>query len=277
MVGARIVAASSESRLPPQSTVGARASALAAVQQGVSTCELCPRLRAHCQRIAREKKAAHRAETYWGRPVPGFGDPEARLLIVGLAPAAHGANRTGRVFTGDGSGDFLMRALHDNGFASIPTARHARDGLSLRDAYILSVVRCAPPDNKPTRDEISRCRVHLRAELSALPRIRIVVALGRIAWDGTLALARERHPELELARPARAGGPGRPQRPPARPRFAHGALVAPGEPGAPVLLGSYHPSRQNTNTGRLTPPMLSAVFAQARRFLIEDEHANGLA
>ena len=148
MVGARMVPASSESRVSAQRTVGSRASALAAVQQGVITCELCPRLRAHCQRIAREKKAAHRAETYWGRPVPGFGDPEARLLIVGLAPAAHGANRTGRVFTGDGSGDFLMRALHDNGFASIPTARDAQDGLVLRDAYILSVVRCAPPETR---------------------------------------------------------------------------------------------------------------------------------
>ena len=227
--------------------------ALAAVRSAIVTCEACPRLRTYCQRIAREKKAAHRGDTYWGRPVPGFGDPRARLLVVGLAPAAHGANRTGRVFTGDGSGDFLMRALHDNGFASIPTARRADDGLTLEDAYILSVVRCAPPDNKPARDEIVRCRVHLGAELAALPRVRVVVALGKIGWDGYLAYLR-------------AVGRDRAREPvPPRPPFGHGA-VASFERG-PTLLGSYHPSRQNTNTGRLTAPMLSAVFADARRRL----------
>jgi len=234
---------------PAQTSAPRRSPALEAVHEAIVTCEACPRLRSYCQRIAREKKAAHRDDTYWGRPVPGFGDPQARLLVVGLAPAAHGANRTGRVFTGDGSGDFLMRALHDNGFASIPTARRADDGLRLHDAYILSVARCAPPDNKPTPDEIARCRVHLRAELAALPRVQVVVALGKIGWDGYLAYLRETA--------ARAGGP--------RPAFGHGARAT--FEGAPALLGSYHPSRQNTNTGRLTPPMLASVFAEARRLL----------
>jgi uracil-DNA glycosylase family 4 len=233
-----------------------RSPALEAVHEAIVTCEACPRLRSYCQRIAREKKAAHRDDVYWGRPVPGFGDPRARLLVVGLAPAAHGANRTGRVFTGDGSGDFLMRALYDNGFASIPTARRADDGLRLHDAYILSVARCAPPDNKPAPDQIARCRVHLRAELAALPRVRVVVALGKIGWDGYLAYLREAAGPGGTA-PARASGP--------RPAFGHGAMVT--FDGGPTLLGSYHPSRQNTNTGRLTAPMLASVFAEARRLL----------
>jgi len=222
---------------------------LQAARDAVVACELCPRLRTYCARIAREKKAAHRADTYWGRPVPGFGDPAARLLVVGLAPAAHGANRTGRVFTGDGSGDFLMRAMHTHGFATQPTAREAGDGLALRDAYILSVVRCAPPDNKPTPQEIARCRIHLDAEVAALPRIRAVIALGRIAWDGYLAFLGEHRGWRRGAR---------------RPAFAHAAVVNLG-PGLPLLFGSYHPSRQNTNTGRLTPPMLASVFEDARR------------
>jgi uracil-DNA glycosylase family 4 len=229
---------------------------LAAARAAVVACEDCPRLRTYCARVAREKKRAHRDDTYWGRPVPGFGDPAARLLIVGLAPAAHGANRTGRVFTGDGSGTFLMAALHANGFASLPTARSADDGLVLTDAYILSAVRCAPPDNKPTRDEIARCRRHLAAEIAALPRVRVVVALGKIGHDAYLAHARG------ASRPP----PG--ARPPA---FAHGSegrLAA----GGPVLLGSYHPSRQNTNTGRLTASMLAAVFRRARRLIDDKEN-----
>ena len=238
---------------------------LVTVRDRIVSCDRCARLREYCERIGIEKRRAFRDDTYWARPVPGFGDPGARLLIVGLAPAAHGANRTGRVFTGDGSGDFLMRALHDNGFASIPTARRADDGLRLHDAYILSVARCAPPDNKPAPDEIARCRVHLRAELAALPRVQVVVALGKIAWDGYLAFLREAADEPRPAlrasagatAPARASGP--------RPPFGHGA-VATFERG-PTLLGSYHPSRQNTNTGRLTPPMLASVFAEARRLL----------
>jgi uracil-DNA glycosylase family 4 len=228
---------------------------LQAVRAAVIACEDCPRLRAHCARVAREKKRAHREETYWGRPVPGFGDPAARLLVVGLAPAAHGANRTGRVFTGDGSGDFLMAALHAAGFASLPTARDANDGLVLTDAYILSAVRCAPPDNKPTPAEIARCRRHLAAEIAALPRVRVVVVLGRIGHDAYLAHARAGSPTL-------AGAP--------RPVFAHGRETILGT-GGPTLLASYHPSRQNTNTGRLTAPMLAAVFQRARRLLDDKE------
>ena len=246
--------------------VNADAGTLVAARSAVAACELCPRLRSYCRRIAVEKKLAHRDDVYWGRPVPGFGDPTARLLVVGLAPAAHGANRTGRVFTGDGSGDFLMRAMHTNGFASIPTARHAGDGLVLADAYILSVVRCAPPDNKPEPAEIARCRVHLRAEIGALPRVRVVLALGKIAWDGFLAYLREdllsrgadyaqdAHDAHDRLRP--------------RPTFGHGVVVPLG-PGLPTLIGSYHPSRQNTNTGKLTPPMLATVFEEARRLIHE--------
>jgi uracil-DNA glycosylase family 4 len=229
---------------------------LASVRAAVVACEDCPRLRAYCARVAREKKRAHRDETYWGRPVPGFGDPAARLLIVGLAPAAHGANRTGRVFTGDGSGDFLMAALHATGFASQPTARSADDGLVLSDAYILSAVRCAPPDNKPTRDEIARCRPHLAAEIAALPRVRVVVALGKIGHDAYLAHATS-------AAPSRGGARA--------PVFAHGREQPVGL-GGPTLLASYHPSRQNTNTGRLTAPMLAAVFGRARRLIDDKEN-----
>jgi uracil-DNA glycosylase len=192
------------------------------------------------------KKAAHRHDTYWGRPVPGFGDPEARVLVLGLAPAAHGANRTGRVFTGDGSGDFLMQAMHRAGFASIPTSQRADDGLVLRGAYIAAAVRCAPPDNKPLPDEIRACHPHLAAELAALPHVRVIVALGRIAFDAALRLAVDRGIAL---RP--------------RPHFGHGAIYRLGP--APLLIGSYHPSRQNTNTGRLTAEMLEAVFLDAHR------------
>ncbi len=227
-----------------------RLPALEVVRQEIADCQDCRRLRTYCARIAREKKAAHRDETYWGRPVPGFGDPDARLLLVGLAPAAHGANRTGRVFTGDGSGDFLMSALHATGFANIATARHAGDGLELRDAYILSAVRCAPPDNKPTPDEIARCRRHMIAEIGALPHLSVVVALGKIGHDAYLAYAAE---ALGV-------------RPRPRPPFAHGSEADLGD-GLPLLLGCYHPSRQNTNTGKLTPPMMRAVFQRARQIL----------
>jgi uracil-DNA glycosylase family 4 len=223
---------------------------LETVRAAIVGCNDCPRLRKYCAQIARDKKAAHREDTYWGRPVPGFGDPNARLLLVGLAPAAHGANRTGRVFTGDGtggSGDFLLSALHAAGFANIPTSRSTDDGLVLRDAYILSAVRCAPPDNKPTPGEIARCRRHLAAEIAALPRVRVVVALGKIGHDAFLAQVAETHGV----------------RPRPRPAFAHGSEARLGE-GLPVLLGCYHPSRQNTNTGKLTAPMMRAVFARAR-------------
>ncbi len=217
---------------------------LATVHADIVSCERCPRLRTYCAEIARTKKKAHRDETYWGKPVPGFGDPRARMLLIALAPAAHGANRTGRVFTGDGpggSGEFLMAALHRAGFANIPTSRDPRDGLALRDAFITAAARCAPPDNKPTPEEIANCRVHLDAELAALPRIRIVVALGKIAFDAYLQLLKQRGTAI---RP--------------RPAFGHGVQVD--LPNNQILIGCYHPSRQNTNTGKLTPAMMDEIF-----------------
>jgi uracil-DNA glycosylase family 4 len=230
---------------------------LSVVHADIIACSRCPRLRAHAERIAHQKKAAHRHETYWGRPVPGFGDPGARLLVLGLAPAAHGANRTGRVFTGDGSGDFLMRALHAAGFASQPTSRAADDGLTLADAYIAAAVRCAPPGNKPTAEELAACEGHLAAEVAELDRLRVVVALGRIAFDAWLRLKeRTRRPQT---------GPGTGRRP-ARPVFRHGEIY---RSAGPTLIASYHPSRQNTNTGRLTAPMLARVFETARRLVQE--------
>lgn len=235
------------------SAFGIRPSALTlqTVREEIVACEACPRLRSYCQTIARDKKAAHREETYWGRPVPGFGDPDARVLIVGLAPAAHGANRTGRVFTGDapgGSGDFLMRAMHRHGFANKPVSRHPQDGLALVDAFIAAAVRCAPPGNKPTPEEILRCHAHLVAEVTALPRVQVVVALGRIAFESYWRLM---------------AGRGIVVRP--RPPFAHGAVYRPA--GVPAVICSYHPSRQNTNTGKLTSSMMARVFALARREL----------
>jgi uracil-DNA glycosylase len=220
--------------------------ALARVHSSIVSCERCPRLTVYCRRIAQEKKRAHRLEKYWGHPVPGFGDPDARLLLIGLAPAAHGANRTGRMFTGDGSGDFLMSALHRTGFANIATSTHRHDGLMLKDAYILSAVRCAPPDNKPLPEEIIRCTDHLDAELAQLPRVRVVVGLGKIGFDAWLQRMRR------LAAPVAP-----------KPQFGHAVVV----PGSPALLGCYHPSRQNTNTGRLTPTMMESVFRAARRLL----------
>jgi uracil-DNA glycosylase len=224
-------------------------SGLAEVHRSIVTCERCPRLRHYCREIARAKKRAHRDDVYWGRPVPGFGDPNARLLLVGLAPAAHGANRTGRVFTGDGSGDFLMSALHRTGFANITTSQRTDDGLHLTDAYILSAVRCAPPDNKPRPEEITRCLDHLDVELTHLPHIRVVVALGKIGFDAWLQLLKRRGVKLSP-----------------RPQFGHGEVVHCDE-GLPVLVGCYHPSRQNTNTGKLTAPMMESVFRKAKRFL----------
>jgi uracil-DNA glycosylase family 4 len=227
---------------------------LSRARSAIIACTRCPRLREYCQRVAHEKKAAFRHDTYWGRPVPGFGDPYARVLVLGLAPAAHGANRTGRVFTGDSagaSGDFLMRALHDNGFANLPFSQRPDDGLELTDAFIAAAVRCAPPDNKPTREEIAACSAHLDAEWGALTRVRVVVTLGRIAFDACWAAL------------ARRGMPVRP-----RPRFAHGAVYA--VPGCPQVIASFHPSRQNTNTGRLTPAMMHAVFARARAALHDE-------
>ena len=221
------------------------------IQQSVIACEKCRRLRTYCERVAAEKKRAYRDETYWGRPVPGFGDPAARLLIVGLAPAAHGGNRTGRVFTGDSSGDFLFRALHKAGFANQPTSVHAGDGLQLRDAYVAAAVRCAPPDNKPSPEELTRCLPWLAAELQELPNLRVIVALGRFAFEATLRLLR--------GGDGGSGFSGTPLRPP----FGHGLVHVLPE-GLPTLIASYHPSRQNTNTGKLTEAMFDAVFVAAR-------------
>ncbi|MGH9370014.1 MAG: uracil-DNA glycosylase [Vicinamibacterales bacterium] len=217
------------------------------IYQQIVECTRCERLRTYCTRIATDKKAAHRNDIYWGRPVHGFGDPKARVLVLGLAPAAHGANRTGRVFTGDGSGDFLMRAMHSAGFANITTSQRPDDGLELRDAYITAAVRCAPPDNKPTPAEIAACHPHLVAEVAVLSRITVIVALGRIAFDAAWRLLVERG---IVVRP--------------RPAFGHGLTYHP--PGGPVVIASYHPSRQNTNTGKLTPGMLSMVFRAASKY-----------
>ena len=224
---------------------------LLAVRAAIIGCTRCPRLRRYCERIGREKRAAYRDETYWTKPVPGFGDPGARILLVGLAPAAHGGNRTGRVFTGDGaggSGDFLMSALHANGLASQPFSRAADDGLVLRDAWIAAVARCAPPGNKPTPGEIANCQDHLRGEIDALPNLRVYVALGRLAFDACWRLLRERG-----------------VRPAARPAFEHGRVHR--SVGGPAVIASYHPSRQNTHTGRLTQTMLRSVFRKARAVL----------
>lgn len=224
---------------------------LSTVREQIITCELCPRLRTYCQRIGREKRRAFRDDTYWARPVPGFGDPRARVLLIGLAPGAHGANRTGRVFTGDGvggSGDFLMSALHRAGFANIPTSHHPGDGLTLTDAFIAAAVRCAPPDNKPTPEEIVRCLPHLANEIAALPEVRVVVALGRIGFDAYLRLLKQ---QGVVVRP--------------KPVFGHAGTHR--LPGGQTLVGCYHPSRQNTNTGKLTPSMMDDVFRVVRRAL----------
>jgi uracil-DNA glycosylase family 4 len=198
--------------------------------------------------VAREKRAAYRDCTYWGKPVPGFGDPAARLLIVGLAPAAHGGNRTGRVFTGDGSASFLMQGLYDSGFANQPFSESLEDGLRLTDAYVLAVVRCAPPDNKPLPEETGNCRSFLVRETALLPNVKAVLALGKIAMDGYIDALRLSRPGLK------------------RPKFAHAAeyLLA---DDLPRLFLSYHPSRQNTQTGRLTPAMLASVLGRVRGFL----------
>lgn len=224
---------------------------LLVVRDQIIECVRCSRLRTYCERIGREKRRAYHKDTYWTRPVPGFGDPYARLLIVGLAPAAHGANRTGRVFTGDGvggSGDFLMAALYRAKFSNIQTSQRPDDGLELKDAYIAAAVRCAPPDNKPTPEEIANCLPHLQAEVAALPQVSVVVALGRIGFDAVLQLARL---DGVVTRP--------------KPPFAHGSLTT--LSNGKTLIGCYHPSRQNTNTGRLTPRMMDDVFRLARREL----------
>jgi uracil-DNA glycosylase len=221
---------------------------LARVTRDVIACERCPRLRDWCRRVAREKVKRYRGEGYWGRPVPGFGDLQARLLIVGLAPAAHGGNRTGRVFTGDRSGDFLFAALHRAGFANQPTSRSRDDGLELRDAYIVPLVRCAPPANKPTPEEILRCREYLVREWALLNRVRAVLAQGKLAMDGFLAMLKDAGRV-----PRRAYG------------FGHGVEHDLGN--GLRLFVSYHVSQQNTFTGKLTPRKLDRLLARVKRHL----------
>jgi uracil-DNA glycosylase family 4 len=219
--------------------------ALAELERRVVRCRRCPRLVEWRERVAREKRAAFAAEDYWGRPLPGFGDRQARVFVLGLAPVGSGGNRTGRIFTGDRSGDWLFASMHRTGFASQPVSRGRDDGLRLRGAWVAAAVRCAPPANRPTVEERDSCLPYTVEELRLMPSVRVIVCLGGFAWDAALrALA-----QLGSA-------PSRP-----RPRFAHGAEHTP-ETG-PVLLGSYHPSQQNTFTGRLTEPMLDAVFARA--------------
>ena len=211
---------------------------LATLEREITSCRRCPRLVEWREKVAREKRAAFSDETYWGRPVPGFGDPDARVVILGLAPAAHGANRTGRFFTGDRSGDFLFAALHRTGFASRPVSRHREDGLELYGLWISAAVRCAPPQNRPTPAERDACLPYAGRELELL-EAQVVVCLGAFAWDAAL--------RLYGLRP--------------KPRFGHGAEVV---AGATALLGCYHPSQQNTFTGVLTPAMLDAVLLRAR-------------
>ena len=213
----------------------------------IITCQRCPRLVAWREQVARQKRAAFREEEYWGRPVPGFGDPRARVLLCGLAPAAHGGNRTGRVFTGDRSGDWLYGALYRAGFASQPTSVRRDDGLHLRDCYITACVRCAPPANKPTPEERDTCLAYLIEELQLLPQVRVIVCLGAFAWDGALRAIRS---VGYLVQP--------------KPRFGHGAEA---NVGPYVLLGCYHPSQQNTFTGKLTQPMIDAVLLRAKRLV----------
>ncbi|HVO25738.1 MAG TPA: uracil-DNA glycosylase [Candidatus Margulisiibacteriota bacterium] len=221
---------------------------LAALCTEVVACRRCPRLVQHRERVAREKRRAFRDWEYWGRPLPGFGDPAARLLVIGLAPAAHGGNRTGRIFTGDRSGDWLYATLHRFGFANQPTSAHREDGLRLTDAWVTAAARCAPPDNKPTPEEFDNCRPFLVREFQLLPRVQVVVALGRTAFDAFWA-----------ARQACGRALPRP-----RPRFAHAAVYRLDDV---TLIGSYHPSQRNTQTGMLTQEMFDTVFATARRLL----------
>jgi len=218
------------------------------LQHQITHCSLCPRLVAHRERVAREKVKRYREWDYWGKPVPSFGDPQARLLIIGLAPAAHGGNRTGRVFTGDRSGDWLYEALFTAGFANQPTSVHKEDGLQLRDCYITAAVHCAPPDNKPLPEEFTACRPYLLQELTLLKQVRVVVALGQIAFAAYLTARRE----LGLAVPSPV------------PRFGHGRAFS---LHGITLLGCYHPSQQNTFTGRLTREMFLAVFRNAGKLL----------
>lgn len=229
------------------------------IQKRIIACERCPRLRKHCLSIAKEKRAAFRDETYWGKPIPSFGDPSARLVIVGLAPAAHGANRTGRMFTGDRSGDWLYRALHKAGFANQPTSVHAKDGLELSDCWITASAHCAPPDNKPLPAELARCGEFLEEELAAMSQAKVYLVLGGIALNALWPLLGEKQKKP-------LGGT------PKKPKFSHlGELPL---QGGRTLLMSYHPSQQNTFTGRLTEPMFDKVFARAKQLIQPRERSS---
>ena len=220
---------------------------LTVLNQRIASCTACPRLVTYRQRIAKEKRRQYRDWIYWGRPVPGFGDPNARLYVLGLAPAAHGGNRTGRIFTGDRSGDWLYEALYTFGFANQPTSEHRDDGLLLSNCYIGAAVRCAPPDNKPMPDEFERCRTYVKEELRLLRKMMVVVSLGKIAFDHYLKACREVGQRLPSPLPA----------------FGHGQTYR--LSSGVTLIGSYHPSQQNTFTGKLTRPMFHAVFAKASK------------
>jgi uracil-DNA glycosylase family 4 len=222
------------------------------LQKQIVNCELCPRLVEWRTSIAREKTLRFQDQEYWGRPVPSFGDPHARVLIVGLAPAAHGGNRTGRIFTGDRSGDWLYRALYRAGFANQPTSVSRNDGLALNDCYITAVIHCAPPANKPTPDEISNCRPYLLREIELLNGIAVVVALGRLAFDAAIAAIGLEEKEAQGRRSP-------------RPPFKHGAEVP--LRGGITLIASFHPSQQNTFTGKLTEPMFDQVFSRTRAII----------
>lgn len=225
---------------------------LRVLNEEIVACRKCSRLVKYREKVAREKRRAYREWEYWGKPVPGFGDAKAQLLVLGLAPAAHGANRTGRMFTGDRSGDFLYAALHKAGFANQPTSLHRSDGLQLTNAYITATCRCAPPDNKPLPREILNCRNYLEREIEIL-KPKAILALGKIAWDGYLDILKQRGVIASRALY----------------KFAHGA-EAEIAPGTPRLYGVYHPSQQNTQTGRVTPAMYAKVLANIRRFLERD-------
>jgi uracil-DNA glycosylase family 4 len=224
---------------------------LESIERAIVRCTRCPDLRAYCAEVARVKKRAFANETYWGKPVPAFGDAKARVMLVGLAPGAHGSNRTGRMFTGDASGDFLYPALYRAGFASQPNATNRNDGLTLHDCFIAAAGRCAPPQNKPTPDELRNCFPYLLDEFDVLP-VRVMVALGSIGFDAILKVLRERGFSLD----------------PQRPKFGHGVeVVAKNGERTIGVIASYHPSRQNTNTGVLTPSMFDAIFERARRII----------
>lgn len=226
-------------------------SSLDVLKQEIVVCRKCPRLVEFREHIAQVKRRAYRECEYWGRPVPGFGDPKASVLLIGLAPGAHGANRTGRVFTGDRSGEFLYKVMYDTGFASQPTSTAREDGLKLFDAYISAAVRCVPPDNKPLPQEIRNCRPYLERELDLLESVRVIIALGRLAFDAYLTILSEK---AQISRRSEF-------------LFGHDVEHRTGE-AQPLLISSYHPSQQNTSTGKLTEEMLRSVFLRARRKLL---------